>query len=78
MKGFLITGAGSPLPILRVYGPDHSGENPDYIDYEVHHSDLEVEIVGEFDLYERDGKHIIDHSREVLGKPLLPVGKTPC
>jgi hypothetical protein len=70
LRGFLIRdckGDEKPL-VLRVYGENHSEDHDDFVDFEIHHSDLEIEIVGEFDIYERDGKHVIDHSRAVLGR----------
>jgi len=70
VRGHLIKTGGTAIgwPTLRVYGEHHSAENPDFTDFEIHHSDLEVEIVGEFDFYKRDDKPVIDHSREVLGR----------
>ena len=63
VKGFLLLGG-----TFRVY---HDPDNPraGFTDYDIRHSDLEVEIVGEYDFYEDDdGEHILDHSLDVLGK----------
>mgnify|MGYP003576631708 FL=1 len=68
MRGFLlrsIDDAGGARYLFRVYGTDHS-----FNDYELLHSDLEVEIIDEeatlYDAEEgRDAR--LDHSPRTLG-----------
>ncbi len=67
VQGFLLGSFDGGEMHFRVYGPNHKTDHGDFIDYEIHHSDLKVDLVGEFDFYERDGKHILDHSRALLG-----------
>jgi hypothetical protein len=59
--------------VFRVYGPNHAEDHDDFIDYEIAHSDLEVEIIGEYDFYTFDKdptcRHVLDHSRQTLGLP---------
>ena len=62
VRGFVLQ--GRPRTFFRVYGPNHSEDHNDFTDYENHHDDLEVEIIGEFDFFSyKDGGHVFDHSK---------------
>ena len=63
VRGFLLLG-----DTFRVYDDP---EDPDkgFTDYQLLHSDLEVEIIGEHDFWEdEDGDLYLDHSAEALGR----------
>jgi hypothetical protein len=66
VRGFLLL--GEP-PVLRRYRKDGS-----FVDFNIVHSDLEVEVIGEHDFYFYQGgprgtRREIDHSRKTLGLP---------
>jgi hypothetical protein len=66
LRGFLLRGFDGTT-LFRVYKMGHSSQQPSFDDYEIAHSDLEIEILGEYGLYERDGKLVLDHCPEALG-----------
>ena len=62
LKGFLIRTLDNGI-VFRVYHEDHS-----FTDYDIHHYDLEVEIIGDDSAVFSDGeRHWIDHSPQTLG-----------
>ena len=67
-RGFLlrsIDGGGCVRYVFRVYGADHS-----FCDYELLHSDLEIQIVDEEATFydaEEDHDARLDHSPRTLG-----------
>jgi hypothetical protein len=60
-KGMLIYCHGTGKYVFRVYNPDYT-----FIDYDLVHSDLEVEILcDEACLYQSDSGNYLDHDPEV-------------
>ena len=54
---------GNVVYVFRVHGPDDS-----FRDYNLLHSDLEVEIVDDEAVFYEDGEPRLDHSPKTLGK----------
>ena len=71
VKGFLLrslSGRNGGEYIFRVYGPNHSRDNPhDFVDYDIRHFDLEVTIHGEAAFYVNEQQQILDYSPSTLG-----------
>lgn len=68
-RGFLLAGTLDGKLTFRVYGPNHSAENHrDFVDYHIRHHDLEIEILNEHVLTEKNGVPVIDHEPRTLGK----------
>lgn len=67
-KGFLMFDAEDGMPFFRVYNSPGSGA---FIDYDILHSDLELEILDDFAVFrETENGHgpSLDYSDKVLGR----------
>lgn len=68
VRGFLLRSIDGSF-FFRVYDEKH-----DFIDYEIHHNDLEVTIVPDAlaAFYQFNDRTILDHSPQVLGLKKVP------
>jgi len=69
VKGFILREFGTDRLFFRVY--DKTKTRPEggweFTDYDITHSDLEIEIIGESAFYSMGERNLLDHSPQTLG-----------